>query len=124
MTKSSFPAWPVWLLIVLFFSLRRFLHSLDMFGWFTKKRTRLQEAIEKDQGKKMNNEDANDGGGGGGDKPLRWYELITPQTFFFLCNSLFLNRTKASLRLGYEPLYDADESRRRSIDWYKNHLKL
>lgn len=140
-SKSTFPAWPVWLLIVLFTFMRNALISLDIFGLFTKKRTRLDEAIELDKKKEQqlatdngdnvtmdaqNRQATSDTERRSSSKPTttRWYHLITSQTFYFMCNSLFLNRTKASLRLDYEPIFDPNESMERSLNWYKSNLEL
>lgn len=116
MTKKSYPFLPIWIFLLIFFALKRFVKSLDLFGLFTNKKTRLQEAMERDaqisttqitkQIKK------------------RWHDYITPQTLSYMCNSNFLNRTKASLRLDYEPLIDPEEAKRISLNWYKNHLVL
>lgn len=136
-SKSSYPAIPVWFLIFLFFKLRRFFIALDIFGLFTKKKSKLHETIERDRmmknganseassvGQAVSSSATREQASGSSSGPKRWYHLITPQMFYFMCNSMFLNRTKANLRLDYEPLYDLDEAKSRSIDWYKNHLEL
>lgn len=120
-SKNSYSYFAVWIPIILFFALRRFLSSLDIFGLFTNKKSRLQDAIEKDkssqQAQKHQAETES--------KPKKhWSNYATPATLAFMCNSSFLNRTKASLRLNYDPLIAPDEARSRSIDWYKNHLIL
>lgn len=88
--------------------------AADLFGLFTSKKSRLQEAIQKDNGEELDK----------GKPKLRWYSVITPQTLAFMCNSNFLNRTKASLRLNYEPIFNPEESFDKSLNWYKNHLRL
>lgn len=131
-TKRTLPALPIWFLMLMFFWLRRFLSSLDILRLFTNKKDRLQEQIERDQmrscadgpEKKSSSRKTTGGSDKSSQKSRRWYDLITPQTFFFMVNSLFFNRTKASLRLDYEPLFDPKTSYERSIDWYKNHLKV
>lgn len=138
-SKSSYPALPIWLLLVLFFFMRRCLVSLDVFGLFTRKRTKLQETMERDQQQQQqqrlhqksdvdnDNKLQKDGPGQQQavcSQPTKWSDLITPETFFFFVNSLFLNRTKASLRLDYEPLFGPEDAIKRSLDWYKNCLQL
>lgn len=127
LSKSTLPGLPVWFLVFLFFWMYKILSSLDVFNLFSKRRGRLEMAIEED---KLS---ATDGGNRSSkanyratdrEKPKRWYQLITPQTFFFTINSLFLNRTKASLRLNYEPLFNEEESKSRALKWYKEYLKL
>lgn len=51
--------------------------------------------------------------------PMKLPNYLTPATVRYLCNTYFFNRTKATLRLDYEPLYDHDESLNRSIQYYK-----
>lgn len=51
--------------------------------------------------------------------PLRIPANMTPETVKFICNTYFFNRTKATLRLDYDPLYDHDESVSRSLEFYK-----
>lgn len=135
-SKSTFPAWPVWLLLLLLSFMAKCFRSLDVFGLFTDKKSRLDEAIEADE-KRRNEQDgssqsntssldpdASAQSASSKAGPSRWYHLVTPQIFYFMCNSLFLNRTKASLRLGYEPTFSPDEALKRSLDWYKSHLEL
>lgn len=128
-SKSTLPAWPIWFLLLFFAFLRNCLSSLDIFGLFTQKKSRLDEAIELDERRRAEREEPHSNRGPESDcsarpKATRWYHLVTPQTFYFICNSLFLNRTKASLRLDYEPLFSADEAMERSLAWYKNHMEL
>ncbi|OTF76430.1 3 beta-hydroxysteroid dehydrogenase type 7-like protein [Euroglyphus maynei] len=52
--------------------------------------------------------------------PLRIPESLTPETLKFICTTYFFNRTKSILRLDYDPLYDYDESFKRSLEYYKN----
>lgn len=119
LTKKSYPFVALWLLLFLFFAFKRLLRALDFMGLFTEKRDRLKEAIEKDLLKQDPNNEFNKG-----DKSKRWYDHMTPQMLAFMCSTVFLNRTKASLRLDYEPLVDPDVARSKSIEWYKNHLIL
>ncbi|XP_027199978.1 3 beta-hydroxysteroid dehydrogenase type 7 [Dermatophagoides pteronyssinus] len=51
--------------------------------------------------------------------PIRIPDYLTPQTIQFICNTYFFNRTKAILRLDYDPLYDHDESINRSLQYYQ-----
>lgn len=44
---------------------------------------------------------------------------LTPATVHYICNIYFFNRDKATLRLDYTPLYDHEESQKRSISFYK-----
>ena len=142
MSKTTMRAWPIWFLIILFTFMRKSLMALDIFGLFTAKKSRLDEAKERDRRKRSELQHKRARGGHRGQdeadsfsksesntsnsqqSATRWYHLITSQTFYFICNSLFLNRTKASLRLDYEPLYSPEESMEISLDWYKNHLLL
>lgn len=122
-TTRSYPFLPLWLLLVLFFAMKRLVEGLDFFGLFTEKRNRLQEAIERDEAKSRNSP-------GllnllqGNVKQKRWFHYVTPQTLGFMCISCFLNRTKASLRLDYEPLVGPDEAKQKSLIWYKRDLVI
>lgn len=120
-TKRSYPFLPVWILLLIFFALKRTLEALDFLGIFTSRNSRLQEAIERDARASGN---AKQACSNPSMKPARkrWYHYITPQTLSYMCNSSFLNRTKASLRLDYEPIITPEESRNMSLEWYKNHL--
>lgn len=117
-TKRSYSFLPIWALLVLLFAVRRFIKAVDFMGLFTTKKGRLEQALESDQLRKKHNSV----------KPKkerkRWFHYLMPQTLGFLCNSCFLNRTKASLRLDYEPIVDPSEAKNISLNWYKNDLKL
>lgn len=119
-TKKSYPSFPIWLLLLLVFAIKRYLVALDFLNLFTNKRGRLQQAIEKDK--------RNESGRGDLDaiqtKKRAWYHYVTPPIITFMTISSFLNRTKASLRLDYDPVFDPIEAKERSLDWYKNHLKI
>lgn len=121
LTKNSFYFLPVWLLMVLFFTLRKYIAFFDVFGLFSKRNSRLSAAMEEDRRRQNPNLEsipkANT-------QPKHWYEIVTPQIFAFMCVSNFLNRTKASLRLNYEPLVCFEESQKLSIEWYKNNVHL
>lgn len=59
-------------------------------------------------------------------KPFYRYEL--PERFNlkkiqYICTTYFFNRTKATLRLEYEPFYSKEESFQRSLQYYKS-LKI
>ncbi|KAM7312585.1 putative 3 hydroxysteroid dehydrogenase [Ixodes scapularis] len=43
----------------------------------------------------------------------------TPSAVTYICTSLFFNRTKATLRLGYYPAVSPDEAVQRSVSYYK-----
>lgn len=131
-TERSYPFWLVFATIYLFFIFRRLLNALDFFGLFTNKKNRLQKAIEEDKkkstkNKEQNSQDTNSTGINENvqtSKPLFCFGYLTPQMLLFTCTTSFLNRTKASLRLDYDPIVDSTESFNRSFTWYKNHLKL
>ena len=38
----------------------------------------------------------------------------------YICSTFFFNRSKATLRLDYEPIYTPDEAKERSLPYYKN----
>ena len=123
LSKGGYPFIPCWILLWLFFALKNLLQTLDIFGLFNRKQGRLEKAIERDRmlasvGSSQSTEKEQKV------EPKRWYNYLMPQTLAFICNSSFLNRTKASLRLHYEPLIGPDEALSRSIEWYKNHLSL
>lgn len=121
-TKTSYPYIPLLLLIMLFFTVKKFLATLDMFGLFTNKRDRLQEAIEKDREKlEINSQETIKAKK---QTSKRWYDYITTQTFGYMGNTNFLNRTKASLRLDYDPIIDPEEARKRSLAWFRDHVEL
>lgn len=44
----------------------------------------------------------------------------TPSAVTYICTSLFFNRTKATLRLGYYPSVSPDEAVERSVSYYKS----
>lgn len=129
-TKRAYPFVPIWILLLLFFAIKAFLERLDFLDLFSTKKSRYRETVENDIAKakvKANAAASNRDSGrqaANACKSKRWYDYVTPSTMFFMCNSSFLNRTKASLRLDYEPLVNPDEAKRRSLDWYKNQLKL
>lgn len=123
LTKSSYSFIPLWVMVALFFSLKRLLMKLDFLALFTNKRDPLKEAMERDKTDTRARDDPVKFRGPQTNKK-RWYHYVMPQTLVFMCGTSFLNRTKASLRLGYEPLFDEEESRGLSIKWYKNHLVL
>lgn len=57
-----------------------------------------------------------------------FYHIKVPEKYNlrkiqYLTNSYFFNREKATLRLGYEPLYDPDEAERLSLEFYSK-LKI
>lgn len=99
---------------------KRIVRALDLIGLFTEKKDRLKEAMEQDRLRRNPGNEPSKGA----NKPRRWYHYVTPQTVAYICSTAFLNRTKASLRLKYDPLFDPEEAKSKSIDWYKNHLKL
>lgn len=122
-SQDSYPFIPAWLLLWLIFTMAVFLRKFDFFGWFTNTKDRYQQAVEKDQRQQQqlcagNNDDGNE------TKKKRWYHYVMPQTLCFMCMSSFLNRTKASLRLDYEPIMTPEESFERSLAWYKNELTI
>lgn len=126
-TKETYPFIPSWILLWLFFAISNLISKLDLFGLFTKKKSRYQEAIDEDNNKKIQNEDhelKESSSRNSTNKNLHWYSYVMPQTLFFMCNSSFLNRTKASLRLDYEPIFTNEEAKERSLNWYKNELEL
>ncbi|KAJ6216763.1 hypothetical protein RDWZM_007920 [Blomia tropicalis] len=51
--------------------------------------------------------------------PIRMAPNLTAANVRLLCTTHFFNRTKATLRLEYEPMYDHDEAHTRSIEYYK-----
>ena len=51
--------------------------------------------------------------------PIKFAPSLTTATVRYLCNTYFFNRTKATLRLEYEPLFEHDESQNRSLQYYK-----
>lgn len=123
-TKTSYPYLPLILFLLFFSLLRRTLRRLDFFGLFVapRKRSRLDEAMDKDKIKS---------GSGSGREVINsqkeqrsWYDYWHPASISLMSITSFLNRTKASLRLDYEPIFSAEESQSRSISWYRDHLKL
>ena len=133
LSKSTLPGIPSWLLLVFFFAILKWLRFIDIFNLFTKRRGRLEETLEEDRRRERHSkgEDEKKQVGQnlledriGEGQYTRWYHCITPEMFFFTINSLFLNRTKASLRLSYEPLFDREESMSRAIAWYRDRLEL
>lgn len=117
-TKRSYSFLPIWALLVLFFAVKRFIKTADFMGLFVTKKGRLAETMERDQLKRdptsVNLKK----------ETKRWYHYVMPQTLGFVCNSCFLNRTKASLRLDYEPIVEPKEAKDRSLNWYKQHPVL
>lgn len=122
-TKTSYPYLPLMVFLLLLSLLRRTLRRLDFLGLFvTRKKGRLDEAIEQDRAKSKPESDS---------KVLqlkakqkRWYDYWNTASISFMSITSFLNRTKASLRLDYEPIFDAEESQHRSINWYRDCLEL
>lgn len=51
--------------------------------------------------------------------PIKLPANLTTANVRFLCTTYFFNRTKATLRLDYEPLYEHEESETRSLQYYK-----
>lgn len=45
--------------------------------------------------------------------------FVNTCTLTYLCNTYFFNRTKATLRLDYDPQYEAEESQTRSLAYYR-----
>lgn len=104
-----------------FFALRRYVAFFDFLGICSKRNSRLDAAMQEDKIKKnphlrsdLDSKPA----------PRHWYDIITPQTFGFMCTANFLNRTKASLRLDYEPLIGPEESEKLAIEWYRKNVQL
>lgn len=104
----------------LFFALRRYVAFFDFFGIFSKRNSRLEAVIEQDKLKQNPHlrSELN-----AKYQPKHWYDIITPQMFGFMCTANFLNRTKASLRLDYEPLIGPEESEKLALEWYKNNVQ-
>jgi len=119
LSKSTLPGLPVLFLLVFFFWIRHFLCSLDVFNLFTKRKGRLEEAIEQDR-RRSNTVHQEEGDKSSKEEKKRWYDLITPEMFYFTINSLFLNRTKASLRLNYEPLFEPKDAMARTLAWFRD----
>lgn len=117
-TKRSYSFLPIWALLVLFFALKRFVKTIDFMGLFVTKKGRLEETLEKEQ--QLRNPNLLNFKS----ESKCWYHYVMPQTLGFVCNSCFLNRTKASLRLDYDPIVDPREARDRSLKWYKHHPEL
>lgn len=115
-TKTSYPFVLIWILVYLFFAGKRLIKLIDVFGLFTSRKSRYQETLEREQdsGKRRSASPS-----GGQAKTRRWFDFVMPQTLAYMCGSSFLNRTKASLRLDYEPLISAEESLSRSLEWYR-----
>lgn len=107
--------------MILFFALRKYVAFFDVFGIFGKRNSRLAAAIEED---KLRQNPELRSTLMAKTEPRHWYEVVTPQVLAFMCTSNFLNRTKASLRLDYEPLVGFEESQQSAIEWYKNSLQL
>lgn len=156
LSENSYPFLPLFLLLISLLWFRRLLALLDVFGLYTKKKGRLEEAIERDKrqqqpsastsgqqphqanreaqvstsaltAKKSSKESSyvnNDDYDYDAWEPRRWYDAITPQILGFMAMSAFLNRTKASLRLNYSPLYSPEEAHKRSLEWYEKSLKI
>lgn len=120
-TKTSYPYLPILAFLLLFSFLRRLVSRLDFFGLISSKRNRLQEAIEKDKSKALGEHEAVCGKV---DRKRRWYHYWHPASITLLAVSSFLNRTKSSLRLDYDPIYNPQESHLRSLKWYRDELKL
>lgn len=99
LTEPTYPYLLVWIFLVVYFFFKDFFAMTDIFKFY-KKRDKKSDDISC------------------------WDEYVTPEKTTFICNTYFFNRTKASLRLDYEPIYDAETSKKLSIDWYKNELKL
>lgn len=135
-TKQSHSFIPIWLLVTLWFFLRSCLRAVDLFGLMSHDdvddsntaRGRLRAAIEADKRDEKRQAGSDDDDEGQQQqqrkRKLGWFDYVTPQTLGFMCMSAFMNRTKAALRLHYEPIYSADESQKRALDWYKNELKI
>lgn len=119
-TKNSYSSFPIWILLLLFFAIKKFLCTLDVFNLFTTKKGRLQDAIEKDELK----HNSNFASLKAQRKQKVWYDYVNPVNISTMTASQFLNRTKASLRLDYDPIIDPKEATQNSINWYKNHLEL
>ncbi|XP_054155511.1 3 beta-hydroxysteroid dehydrogenase/Delta 5--_4-isomerase-like [Oppia nitens] len=51
--------------------------------------------------------------------PIELPKGLTQPTLRYLCNTYFYNRTKATLRLDYEPIYGYEESQQKSLQYYK-----
>lgn len=124
LTKRSFPLMPVLLFVYIFLSARRILEALDLFGIFSKKKNRLQEAIEKDTTEKSDHYDKKSPQEFEESKKTSCFGAVPLSMLFFLCNTSFLNSTKAALRLDYEPIVDSAKSFANSVDWYKKYLKI
>lgn len=124
LTKRSLPLLPVLLFVYFFLSARRILEALDLFGIFTRKKNRLQEAIERDTMEKSGDYDKKSPQEIEESNQKLCFGAVPPSMLFYLCNTSFLNRTKAALRLDYEPIVDSDKSFADSIDWYKKYLKV
>lgn len=124
-TKRSFPFLPVLLLVYLFFNVKRILEALDYFGIFTEKKNRLHEAIESDNQRRDNEIGKSDLSKVKKSSNTNYFgPVIPPSMLIFLCNTSFLNRTKAALRLDYEPIVESNESLLKSLDWYKKYLEV
>lgn len=96
----------------------RIFKAIDFFGIFSEKKDRLQEAIEKDslRDSEVSKKEVEKS------SKTNYFRALHPNMLLFLCSTSFLNRTKATLRLGYEPVIDPDKSLAISIDWYKNYF--
>ncbi|XP_023220647.1 3 beta-hydroxysteroid dehydrogenase/Delta 5--_4-isomerase type 3-like [Centruroides sculpturatus] len=46
------------------------------------------------------------------------WRIQNPSTLDYICSTFFFNRSKAILRLGYQPIYTPEESREKSITFY------
>lgn len=119
LSKRAYNFLIVWILMYLFFALRRYVAFFDFFGIFSKRNSRLEAAIEQDRIKQNPHERSEPAK----TKPKHWYDIITPQMFGFMCTANFLNRTKASLRLDYEPLIGPEESEKLAREWYKSEVQ-
>lgn len=118
-TRGSYPFIPVWILLWFVFAFARLIKRLDVLGLFVRQKSRYQETLERD--KQVSTPiRPKDPDSKNTKSTKRWYYYVTPQTLYYMCNSSFLNRTKASLRLDYEPLVDPDESKKRALEWYRN----
>lgn len=51
--------------------------------------------------------------------PIKLPPYLNTPNVRYLCNTYFFNRTKATLRLDYEPLYEHEDSETRSLQYYK-----
>lgn len=45
-------------------------------------------------------------------------KIPSPGMVSYICSTIFFNRSKATLRLNYQPIYSAEESQTRSIQYY------